>query len=159
LVSRWHELHQQGRSLSLEELCDGLPEHLAALKRHLRDVASMQAFLQRSQDNVATIAPAPPDAEQTLPPADRPAAAQPTGAVPGYEIPAELGGGAWGFVSRAGRRPLARGVPLKMLLGGSHAGTADLARFRAEAEAVARLQHPNVVQVFEVGEHGGLPFF
>jgi formylglycine-generating enzyme required for sulfatase activity len=50
-------------------------------------------------------------------------------------------------------------VALKMLLAGGHAGPEELARFRTEAEAVARLQHPNIVQVFEVGVHEGLPFF
>ena len=46
-----------------------------------------------------------------------------------------------------------------MILGGGHASAADLQRFRTEAEAIARLQHPNIVQIHEVGEHAGLPFF
>jgi hypothetical protein len=50
-------------------------------------------------------------------------------------------------------------VALKMILAGGHAGEDNLARFRTEAEAIARLQHPNIVQVYEVGEHEGLPFF
>ena len=50
-------------------------------------------------------------------------------------------------------------VALKMILAGSHAGEAELARFQTEAEAIARLQHPNIVQVHEVGEHEDKPFF
>src|SRR5262249_23989863 len=48
---------------------------------------------------------------------------------------------------------------LKMIVAGAHASQDQLARFRAEAEAVARLQHPNIVQVHEIGDQGGLPFF
>src|SRR5439155_17559901 len=50
-------------------------------------------------------------------------------------------------------------VALKMVTAGAHAGPGDLARFQTEAEAVASLQHPNIVQIHEVGEHAGVPFF
>ncbi|MBI5757561.1 MAG: serine/threonine protein kinase [Planctomycetales bacterium] len=79
--------------------------------------------------------------------------------VPGYDILAELGRGGMGVVYKARHQKLQRLVALKMILAGAHAGAAGLARFRAEAEAVAHLQHANIVQLFEIGEHEGRPFF
>jgi hypothetical protein len=76
----------------------------------------------------------------------------------GYDILQELGRGGVGVVYQARHHRLNRLVALKMILSGGHAGPGELARFLVEAEAFAHLQHPNIVQIFESGQHAGRPF-
>lgn len=79
--------------------------------------------------------------------------------VPGYDILGELGRGGMGVVYRAKQRGLGRMVALKMILGGGNLNPEDVARFELEAKAVGSMTHPNIVQVYEVSEFNGLPYF
>jgi serine/threonine-protein kinase len=79
--------------------------------------------------------------------------------IPDYEIFHELGRGGMGVVYKARQTGLQRLCALKMILGGAHATSEAATRFLTEAAAIAKLQHPNIVQIYHIGEADGLPFF
>jgi eukaryotic-like serine/threonine-protein kinase len=76
-----------------------------------------------------------------------------------YELLELLGRGGMGVVYKARQVPLKRVVAVKLALGGPVPGTEAFARFQVESEAIARLQHDNIVRVYECGEHNGRPYF
>src|SRR5262245_16166361 len=129
-----------------EQVCASCPELLPTVRDRWRQLRRLRA-----------------DLDALFPPPGEPAAESPEGAalprVPGYEVEAVLGRGGMGVVFRARHLRLGRAVALKMALAGAYAEPRERARFRREAEAVAGLRHPNVVQVYDVGDADGRPYF
>src|SRR5947209_11305051 len=144
LLLRWQDLRRQGTPVTPEELCAGCPERAPELRRQIQAIESMEAMLGVGADG-----PAATRADGTADSAEEPVE------LPGYEILGELGRGGMGVVYQARQTSLDRLVAVKMIAAGAHAPPRQRERFRTEAAAVARLQHPNVVQVFEAGEAAG----
>jgi hypothetical protein len=160
------------------ELAAELAAFFAGHDRLERLAAPLRPVAQAAQDRAATFAEGPGHPGETeawvrdtaaaaggatLVSVSAATAAPPVGSKVGYfgdyELLAELGRGGMGVVYKARQSSLKRLVALKMILAGTHASAQDLARFQAEAEAVAHLQHPNIVQIYEVGEHEGHTYF
>jgi tetratricopeptide (TPR) repeat protein/predicted Ser/Thr protein kinase len=143
-----------GETPQLEEFTQRFPEHLEAIRRRLGEATATgdvtQATLPLPADLDATAVVAPPKPVRT---------GKRGLTIPGYEVLGELGRGAMGVVYRARQTSLGREVAVKMVLSGQFAGSHELERFRGEAVQLAKLQHPNIVQVFEVGHCDGRPYF
>jgi tetratricopeptide (TPR) repeat protein len=140
LLYRWDRDRQAGVAVSPEELCRDTPDLLDEVTRRVRALEAMYGVPNRAAE---TSWPAGPTAAPLR--------------MPGYEVGAELGRGGMGVVWKARDTRLNRAVALKMLPGGAGSSQAR-ARFQVEAEAAAALHHPNIVQVYEVGDAGGCPY-
>jgi serine/threonine-protein kinase len=140
-----------GGQATPEEVCAGCPELLPTIRQRWRRIcrvrAEVEGMFPREPSPTASV-PGPPLAEGPALPA-----------IPGYAVEAILGRGGMGVVFRARHLRLNRLIALKMVLDGGHAGADERERFRREAEAVAALRHPNVVQVHDVGDADGRPYF
>jgi serine/threonine protein kinase len=162
---------------TLAEQPAAVVELLAIEYRHRLPPPTTDELQRRFPDHVSALAARLGTASTTLPTADSSVSAEPQTVsaagepkaahakaesalpvVPSYEIIKELGHGGMGVVYLAWQTSLKRLVALKRIRVSDHADERARARFRTEAEAVARLQHPNIVQIHEIGEAEGLPF-
>jgi tetratricopeptide (TPR) repeat protein/tRNA A-37 threonylcarbamoyl transferase component Bud32 len=133
------------------------PRSIGPIRADAIDAASGEATdVDPSPNGNRTVTQSGPSTPAPRPGPDRSQASQPE--IPGYEILGKLGAGGMGVVYKARQRGLNRLVALKMIIGGTQARVDHLARFRIEAEAVARLRHPNILQIYDIGEVDGLPF-
>src|SRR5262249_17840358 len=140
-----------GEAPQLEEYLGRFPQ----LAEPLRDQFEVHGVLEsgRLLGSGPSIPPThrPGDAGTMADPAEAPA-------VPGYEVFGELGRGGMGVVYKVWQASVGRMAALKVLRADSSAEPEYLARFRTEADAVARLQHPHIVQIYDVGQHAGRPY-
>jgi hypothetical protein len=134
-----------------EEICADCPELLPEVRKRHRHMRLMEAELE-----VLFPTPRPTRGADTLVPLNL-AAELPE--IPGYQVEAVLGRGGMGIVYKAHHLRLNRPVALKMLLTGAYARREELERFLREAEAIAGLRHANIVQVYDVGDVDGRPYF
>jgi predicted Ser/Thr protein kinase len=152
LMLRWEAARQQGRDLTADALCAECPQLADELLRRIRAVLAMEDVLGFGPHN--------PEKTMVTPPECGPngTEAEFLPRIPGYELIRIVDQGGMGVVYEACQVELGRTVAIKMI-SGARLRPKVVARFRAEAEAAARLQHPNFVQVFQVGEVNGRPFF
>jgi hypothetical protein len=164
VAAEWDLRRRHEPGLGIEEYRNRFPDYEAQLCERLPVLGAGKPETVNDLGATSEYHP-PPPTEGMVPVASaafaghpEPALAGDLPAIPGYEILGVLGRGGMGIVYKARQTSLKRLVALKMILAGGHAGPHELARFRAEAEAIARFQHPNIVQVYEIGQHGGLPY-
>ncbi len=149
VFERLEELVDSGKSP--EEICQDRPDLLPEVRRRWKEFCLVDAKVSALLPDSAA-----------SPNRDKAAALPPTAAlpqIPGYDVEAVVGSGGMGIVFKARQLALDRPVAIKMLLGGAFAGGQELARFHREAEALAGLRHPNIVQVYDAGEAGGHAYF
>jgi len=165
LLSVWEEARRQGRDIAPEEICQEHPDLIPEFARRLAGIRRFEG-LANASGALTVDEPTPEEKSATVilhrdSSVDLKAERERSSSrrsVGDYEILREIARGGMGVVYPARHRKLGRIVALKMILGSKFASEEQIARFHAEAEAAAKLDHPGIVPVFEVGEFEGEHF-
>lgn len=188
VCTRFEQQWKAGAAPRMEDFCTQLngPEYPVLFRellvldleyrRRRGDAPKLQEYVGRFARQARLLSDAWPDAQkraaealearsgsaalsQTQIPGDKPSTNADLPRIAGFEILRELGHGGMGVVYQARQLGLKRIVALKMMLPGGMFSGERRARFRAEAEAIARLKHPNIVEIYALGEYDGQPYF
>ena len=142
LLCEWEDRRSKGETLTPEIVCREHPELIDRFRAMLTKVHAIDSIMDKTMPGIAD-AGIPAPLPQT----------------PGYEVLSILGQGGMGVVYMARQVSVNRLVALKMIRSGNLSGPKEKARFQVEAEAIAALKHPNIVQLYEFGTYQSLPYF
>ena len=149
LMARWEAARQQGQDPPIEELCADAPHLADEMRQRIRIVLEMEGILGVTEH----------DPRRTMtPPLEDHGEPDFLPTIPGYEIIRIIDQGGMGVVYEARQPKAGRTVAIKMI-SGKRLRPKVVARFCSEAKAAAKLQHPNFVQIFDVNESGGKPYY
>jgi serine/threonine-protein kinase len=142
-LAEWDESYRRGEDRPLDTFGIADPILLEELRKRIERQKRLYSVLKL----VNTVPQAPTQAAAPLP------------SFPGYETESTIGRGGMGLVYKARDLKLNRVVAVKALAWADHASRGQIDRFLAEAEAIARLKHPNVIPIYAIGEHDGRPYY
>ena len=166
ILKKYEEQTKSGNTLTPEEACAANPSLLEAFKSAINNSKTILHIEPNSQDKTIGFEPGVDEAQvKTLSAgfnealADKMQAGDVQPTIPGYTISGEIGRGGMGVVYKASQTTLGRPVAIKTLLSAGKLSADLKARLRKEAEALGMMQHPNIIQVYDINEFDGIPYF
>jgi WD40 repeat protein len=154
VLGAYMERLDRGEAVDRAHLLSQYPKLAEALQSYFAGSDEVEQLRPKGPKGVPTVV-----LSRAATAAEAPAAPGPACLVGDYELLEQIGEGGMGVIYKARQRSLQRLVALKMIRTDRGAPPEDILRFRSEAEAVASLDHPHIVPIYEVGEHEGRPFF